>query len=59
MNSSLLFSSSSDVVEIEGRWFITAGHCGFNSRANNDKGYATPEAARKAMAAIQRKAAAR
>lgn len=47
MNSSLLFSSLSDVVEIEGRWFITAGHCGFNSNANNGRGYATAEMARK------------
>lgn len=24
-----------------GRWFITMGHAGFNSPANNDRGYAT------------------
>lgn len=24
-----------------GRWFITMGHCNFNSRANNGSGYET------------------
>jgi hypothetical protein len=33
-----------------GRWFITMGHPGFNSRANNRDGYATEAAARKALA---------
>lgn len=28
-----------------GRWFITMGHCGFNSPANNRSGYATQAAA--------------
>lgn len=28
-----------------GRWFITIGHAGFNSPANNRNGYATAEAA--------------
>lgn len=28
-----------------GRWYITMGHPGFNSRANNGSGYATRKAA--------------
>jgi hypothetical protein len=34
-----------------GRWFITMGHAGFNSRANNRDGYASRE---KAEAAYRR-----
>ncbi|MGA0852319.1 MAG: hypothetical protein ACO3QQ_03045 [Candidatus Nanopelagicaceae bacterium] len=37
------------VVEIDGRWFITLGHPGFNSKANNGKGYATKQKALKAI----------
>lgn len=33
-----------------GRWFITMGHAGFNSPANNRAGYATREAAKSAEA---------
>ena len=44
-----LLSTTSPVVEFEGRWFITIGNPGFNSPANNGKGYATRA---KAMAAI-------
>ena len=33
-----------------GRWFITMGHPGFNSPANNRDGYATKRAAEKALA---------
>lgn len=33
-----------------GRWYITMGHPGFNSRANNGAGYATKAAAEKALA---------
>ena len=32
-----------------GNWFITMGHPGFNSPANNRSGYATREAARAAF----------
>lgn len=28
-----------------GRWYITMGHAGFNTRANNGSGYATRAAA--------------
>jgi hypothetical protein len=38
-----------------GRWFITMGHPGFNSPANNRDGYATRE---KALAAFRRYRAA-
>lgn len=31
-----------------GRWYITIGHAGFNTRANNADGYATRAAALKA-----------
>lgn len=31
-----------------GRWFITMGHAGFNSRANNGRGYASRFAAENA-----------
>lgn len=34
-----------------GNWFITFGHCGFNSKANNRCGYASKA---KAMAAMKR-----
>lgn len=32
-----------------GRWFITMGHPGFNSAANNRQGYSTKSAAHMAM----------
>lgn len=32
-------------VEQDGRWFIAMGHAGFNTRANNDRGYASAAAA--------------
>jgi len=32
-----------------GRWFITMGHPGYNSPANNRRGYATAAAARAAV----------
>jgi hypothetical protein len=32
-----------------GRWFITMGHCGFNSRINNCNGYETKNRARAAV----------
>lgn len=32
-----------------GRWFITMGHCQFNSRANNGRGYASQAAALRAI----------
>ena len=59
MNSSLLFNSSEDVVEIQGRWFITAGRRGFNLPRNNGRGYDSQELARKAMERLDRKAAGR
>lgn len=31
-----------------GRWYITMGHAGFNSSANNRAGYATQQAAMRA-----------
>lgn len=34
-----------------GRWFVTMGHCQFNSRANNAGGYATEAGARKVVRA--------
>jgi hypothetical protein len=33
------------VVEIEGRWYITAGQPGFNTLANNTQGYASEDVA--------------
>jgi hypothetical protein len=38
-----------------GRWFITMGHAGFNSKANNRDGYASEKRARLAMANCLRK----
>lgn len=35
-----------------GRWFITMGHVNFNSRANNRDGYATKQAAEKAISSL-------
>ena len=35
-----------------GRWFITIGHAGFNTAANNGNGYGTEKAARKAVALL-------
>lgn len=32
-----------------GRWYITFGHAGFNSKANNGNGYISEVAAKKAM----------
>jgi len=32
-----------------GRWFITFGHCGFNSKLNNTYGYASKASAMAAM----------
>lgn len=32
-----------------GRWYITMGHAGFNSRANNGAGYASEGKARAAL----------
>lgn len=32
-----------------GRWFITMGHPGFNSAANNRNGYQTQQSAEKAI----------
>ena len=40
-----------------GRWFITMGHCQFNSAANNGKGYASEAAARRAIRSTLRKTA--
>ncbi len=42
------------VVKVGARWFITFGHCAFNSGANNRQGYATPEGARTAIRMHQR-----
>ena len=36
---------SSRVIAQGDRWFITIGHCGFNSTANNRHGYSTKRAA--------------
>lgn len=38
------------VAEQGGRWFITMGHPGYNSRANNGRGYSSREMARNASA---------
>lgn len=35
-----------------GRWYITMGHAGFNSRENNGSGYATQLEARQASTAF-------
>lgn len=35
--------------EYDGRWYITMGHAGFNTPANNRNGYATQGAAKGAM----------
>lgn len=40
------------VVEHEGRYYVTFGHCGFT--ANNGRGYATADAARGAIQRHQR-----
>jgi hypothetical protein len=44
------------VVEHNGRWWITFGHCGFNGALNNGRGYATEAAARKGILRHQRPA---
>lgn len=41
---------------VTGRWYITAGHPGFNLPANNRSGYASATAARAAMDRLVRKA---
>jgi hypothetical protein len=33
-----------------GRWYVTMGHCGFNSKINNSMGYATEKLARASIA---------
>jgi hypothetical protein len=38
------------VVEYEGRWYVTFGHAGFNSPANNCNGYVSKA---KALAAVK------
>lgn len=35
--------------QLTGRWYIAAGHPGFNLPANNGRGYASPAAALAAM----------
>jgi hypothetical protein len=47
VNEALL--SRGPVVEFNGRWYITVGHAGFNTKANNRQGYATRD---KAIGAI-------
>ncbi len=42
------------VVAMAGGFFITAGHCNFNSRANNGCGYKTEKAARAAISKLQK-----
>jgi hypothetical protein len=44
------------VAQINGAWFITMNHAGFNSAANNDRGYVSEMSARRASLTIQRKA---
>jgi len=43
-----------DAVKVAptGRWFITMGHAGFNSPANNGAGYMSPLQCRTLMAAL-------
>lgn len=36
---------------LTGRWFVTFGHCGFNSPTNNGRGFATRE---RAIASVRR-----
>lgn len=39
--------AGADAVEQKhGRWYVTMGHAGFNTRANNAQGYATERSAR-------------
>ena len=38
------------VVDIGGRYFIAAGHAGFNNRTNNRNGFKTQKAARASIA---------
>lgn len=33
----------------DGRWYVTMGHAGFNTKANNANGYATQAAAAKTV----------
>jgi hypothetical protein len=47
VNEALL--SRGPVAQFNGRWFITIGHAGFNTKANNGRGYATRD---KAITAI-------
>lgn len=42
-------------VLVNGRYFVTFGHAGFNSRANNRSGYPTEGAARCAVNFYQHK----
>ena len=37
--------TDSVVFELNGRWYISMGRPGFNSKANNRNGYATEKAA--------------
>jgi len=48
---SRLFRTDVPVAETAGRWYIQFGFAGFNSRANNGRGYATEASA---VAAIRR-----
>jgi hypothetical protein len=38
---------------VTGRWYITMGHPGFNSKANNAQGYHTESQARIAIKALR------
>jgi len=46
-----LFRTDVAVAETAGRWYIQFGYAGFNSPANNRRGYATEA---RALAAIRR-----
>ncbi len=48
--NSLLFTAG-PVVKFDGRWFVTAGHGGFNTTRNNAGGWSTKKAA---LASVRR-----
>lgn len=50
-----LFDTAARIVEIDGRWFITAGNPGFNTR-QNQTGYDSRKAAEKAGARVAKRA---
>jgi len=47
--------TESPVFELGGRWYISLGRPGFNSKANNRTGYASEKAALRALERFSKK----